>query len=630
MNSLANTVFPLSTIFAGRIFVVPDYQRGYAWEDPHLVDFLDDLTSLSPDKSHYTGTLVLNKQPGEVRDAARNRFDILHVVDGQQRLTTIVILLEVLRDRFTTLGEKVIADNICSTYLIGTRDNGQPFHRLTLNEDCRDFFEQAILGGKPWSSGPTIRSQERLLAALHFFNNHCDELEKQTRGAYKRSLELLNDKLTLNLKFGAYLVESNAEVGVIFETMNDRGKKLSELEMVKNYLLYLASKITVDASQLTTHVNATWTQIFQRLMSVNLVTSADEDRFLRAHWLMAFDHVARNWSGSKSIKARYALKRYENDHTKLLGDLIAYVQSLHQAIIPFCDAHMPGHSDAFNSFPNPVRAEIRRWSVKLRRNYVLAPFLPLLMAFRLNKKASAAENLDLIQLLEKFSFRVYRWGGRRSNAGQTALLRLAHEFFRNRLNVAAVLKQVRHTALGYVANNTFFDDFTPAKDNPFYPWVGLKYCLYEYEEHLAKGGHIQLSWEQLEETDAQKSIEHILPQTPTNGFWTKRFDSDERKKFTHALGNLCLTHDNSSYGRKSFPDKLGNPTLRGACYVQGKFFMERALGKFSDWTPDLVKKRTESMRDWAVDRWHLDDSDLPGGLTVPAEDEEESLEGDGR
>lgn len=616
MNSLANTVFPLSTIFTGRVFVVPDYQRGYAWErDPHLTDFLEDLNGLTLGKPHYTGTLVLHKQQEEIRDKGRNHFDVLHVVDGQQRLTTIVVLLNVLRERFASIGEMQIADGISANYLSGTSENDQPFYRLTLNDDCRDYFARAILDGQAWSSGPTIQSHQRLADARRFFQQQCELLQKP-------ELVQLLDKVTQDLKFGAYLVESNADVGVIFETMNDRGKKLSELELVKNYLLYLASKLSLDASELTKEVNATWSHIFQRLMSYGLVSPADEDRFLRIQWLMTRDYAARNWQGSKSVKSHFVLKKYRGKHAELLAELLSYVQTLRQAVVPFCDAHAPEHSDAFKSFADPTRSKIKTISTKLRRTYVLAPFLPLLVASRLSKSVSADEYYELVALLEKFAFRVYRWAGRRSNAGQSMLLKLGYQLYKGEVSLADACTQVRHTALAYLSNSAFHNEFVPAADNPFYPWMGLKYLLYEFEEHLARGSHIELTWEQLEATDADKSVEHILPQTPKNGYWTQHFSLDERKRFTHAVGNLSLTVDNSAYGRKPFVDKRGDRKTQHACYAQGKLFMERELARFDDWTPVEVESRTRSIRDWAVKRWHLDDTDLPVSIAVPRDEDE--------
>src|SRR5947209_678641 len=178
-----------------------------------------------------------------------------------------------------------------------------------------------------------------------------------------------------------YTVEDQAEVGVIFEVLNNRGKPLSELEKVKNYLLFLASKLNLPPHQLADEVNRAWTHVFERLMQADLTSADAEDQLLRSHWLMAYDHLRKNWDDSKSIKARFNLRPKEkslqtlsaeeivaavkelpggeratllarmeaqaggkgeqDEHKALLHDLIEYAQTLEKASLAFCDVQKP-------------------------------------------------------------------------------------------------------------------------------------------------------------------------------------------------------------------------------------------------------------------------------------------------
>ena len=97
---MANELISLSQLFQNRIFRIPDYQRGYAWLEPQLVDFWDDLINLQSGRYHYTGLLSLKNLKekeaenwGEDRWIFKKGFKPCHIVDGQQRLTTFVILL---------------------------------------------------------------------------------------------------------------------------------------------------------------------------------------------------------------------------------------------------------------------------------------------------------------------------------------------------------------------------------------------------------------------------------------------------------------------------------------------------------------------------------------------------------
>jgi uncharacterized protein with ParB-like and HNH nuclease domain len=88
-----NDVFTIEKLFTDRVFRVPDYQRGYAWEEQQLREFIEDVELLPAGKDHYTGTVVLYDRKGEEAsclDEEGKHYAVSDVVDGQQRLTTIV------------------------------------------------------------------------------------------------------------------------------------------------------------------------------------------------------------------------------------------------------------------------------------------------------------------------------------------------------------------------------------------------------------------------------------------------------------------------------------------------------------------------------------------------------------
>ena len=96
-----NNLTSLSKLFDKRIFRIPDYQRGYAWQMPQLVDFWEDLVNLAEDRYHYTGMLSLKRlKSSAYKDWNEERwlidssdYEAYHIVDGQQRLTTFIILV---------------------------------------------------------------------------------------------------------------------------------------------------------------------------------------------------------------------------------------------------------------------------------------------------------------------------------------------------------------------------------------------------------------------------------------------------------------------------------------------------------------------------------------------------------
>jgi hypothetical protein len=141
------------------------------------------------------------------------------------------------------------------------------------------------------------------------------------------------------------------------------------------------------------------------------------------------------------------------------------------------------------------------------------------------------------------------------------------------------------------------------------PSTALKYVLYEHEEHLAGKHGVKVSWDVFDTGDPQRTTEHILPQTAETKIWRDRFDRQRRRRFTHDVGNLCLTEDNSAYGNKPFSEKLGKPG-QGRCYSNSNLFQERELAQYDDWTEEALLKRRTKFIKWYLDRWCLDDSDI--------------------
>jgi len=149
---LGSQLLSLPQIFSGHFFQIPDYQRGFAWEPDQVKDLLADIDHLllTPGQArHFTGTLVVSKVDGE------SRFDI---VDGQQRLTTVVILMRCLYDALT---DRTTAERVTETYLqrgpLGaySTQTGQPFHRKL------DTCSAANWTAVPGQTGPSERSAAR-------------------------------------------------------------------------------------------------------------------------------------------------------------------------------------------------------------------------------------------------------------------------------------------------------------------------------------------------------------------------------------------------------------------------------------------------------------------------------------
>lgn len=630
-----NNTLCLQELFNNRVFQVPDYQRGYAWEQQQVAEFWDDLQLLSSssDRHHYTGTIVLFQQAGAATktDDEGTDYDVIDVVDGQQRLTTIVLLLnEISRALSVFEDSSSLAQGIRKNYIERASLDGQPLYKLSLNKDTDDFFKSGVLPETPGVAAPPITSAQRLLDAKNQMADYLDKAGKDA-GDPEQWLRGLQRRVTTRLHFNLYEVEHTAEVGVIFEVMNNRGKSLTNFEKVKNYLLYAASTIDVEMDhtkdELTNSVNNAWADMLKRLMAAGLSSPSDEDQLLRAHWLMQYDPQQRNWEGSKSIKSRFDLRRYTRQPAQILSKLHQYIKGLDDACICYCDALRPARDDAFKSFSSmpSVQNAVKLWNSKLVRIRVTATFLPLLMAVRLRWPSDPRKYLEILQICEVFAFRFYRVARFRSNFSQPRMFRLAKRVA-DGMEFDAVVREIKLSYSDEDARRRF-DEFTNSESPRSWYWRGeLRYFLYEYEEHLAskKRASPRVKWADITSGKLKDTVEHVLPQSiEDQSYWQERFDTNAHEEYVHDIGNLSLTRHNPFYSNKPFPAKKGAIDANGPCYVKSPLFQEQELAQYDDWTAETIDRRRFNLLKWAKDRWHVDFSGIDGSEPDNDDDEEE-------
>jgi hypothetical protein len=209
-----------------------------------------------------------------------------------------------------------------------------------------------------------------------------------------------------------YPVENELDAGVIFETMNDRGKPLTELELVKNYLLYVSDKLELKtAHDLNHRINTVWKYIYENLMSAGLGGRQYEDQLLRVHWLMVYNYDPGKWENNRSIKNRFSLRTYQERDIDMLNELTEYLTSLQKTATAFCDIYSPTRPAAFSDVQDTVlRSDIGIWSKKFNRLGTRAGFLPLLIAVRY-KANDGGNSVPRYVLLSTYSnhFILYRF-----------------------------------------------------------------------------------------------------------------------------------------------------------------------------------------------------------------------------
>jgi hypothetical protein len=587
----------LSNILEGKIFQIPDYQRGYAWESKQWSDFVQDIDALIDDKiiSHYTGTIVIYQPPTKpTENYGTKKMEFVDIVDGQQRLTTCSLYLSIIIKELIKKGQEDFNAELQIYLYSGSKS------KLRLNNDTADFYLDLVTKGVS-NIEPNSVHQKRIHDAYFFLKNHIDEQLKFRADKGEEYLRDLFDAIIRKLNFSFYPIEVESEIGMTFELMNSRGKDLSSMELLKNYLMYWVYRNVSDSCEkedFTKTINKTWKEVYVNIAKCN----GSESQCLRIAWTLFVNYTPKNWDGYSGFKSDEVFplrtfsttKSIEKVKTFLLEfvDGLALISKHYSAIIkPSID-----FSD---------ERELTRLT-KIRNAGNMANYLPLMVVARIkreNNEVGKEEYSDFLKAIETFSYRVFLWEGKRSNAGLSKFYRWADDVFTSNHSLKSVTDWIYGTINWYSPENSFRKSLT----EDFYEWYQwrrlLKYTLFEYELYLLQGKNKpKLNWEDL--TDS--TIEHILPQNPdANSNWLKKWNEDERKKYLHDISNLVLTKDNSRYRNFEFERKKGLAGS-GYSYSNSDIRQERKIAEHQDWTPENCKKRREELTNWIIKNWGID------------------------
>jgi len=228
----------LEIFFTGKFFVVPKYQRDYAWDLQNIEDLFEDiLESIRTTTGHYIGTFILSKKDNQ-------NFYI--VVDGQQRLTTLIMILNLIIANLSSEPDKIINKD---KFLFS---DGK--WKLDLGDQIKnDFFRKLLESGSP---NPINKSQKLLKDAYDYIENRIRSLKSDDPNKIKTILDCVK-KLEV-MEF----IESNEGKAIrIFLTVNDRGKLLSNAEKAKSLLIYYSNRF-LDG-ELDNEINNKFGEIFQ-------------------------------------------------------------------------------------------------------------------------------------------------------------------------------------------------------------------------------------------------------------------------------------------------------------------------------------------------------------------------------
>ncbi|WP_120830671.1 DUF262 domain-containing protein [Helicobacter pylori] len=574
------------------VFEIPSYQRGYAWQKEQLDDFWNDLEHVYKlgNQFHYMHSLTLRELENELEDSA------FEIIDGQQRLATSLILLGLLAK---------ITQNKDPKYSLINLEPILSYKYYGLSEAFRAIMEE-----KDLERFQTSFYAKNLIDAYAFFKEKISDTPVGT-------LEKMFDALTKKMLFSVVELNDNRiDPFSSFETINNRGKDLSTLELLKNRLHFVAHKICdeEDLENLQQEINDTYTRIYHDL------------RFFKDDHLESFlkHFVAYYYGEKRDFKERLlntafdAHKKYDDlyDEYEKINDLLLHL-SYSSKVWYFL------HTIDDEELRIEITPKMRGLLDKMRRLNALSEnaFLPLLLSLLTIQLAvrsgserhyTTKELEDLLEYLERFGFLIYGVADGK-NTAKNEWIELAFQaiqacrFWKDKITIEDLptLEKSFFNRQGNSALELLEESIHSKKNTEkWYQWgKALNYLLYEYE--LYHNPETTLNFD-----SSIESIEHILPQKPDQGYNAKEKSWAKNPHIVHALGNLLLIpkNANSSLNNKPFEEKRKQ-------YLKGSY-SEKEVAKNASFGIVEIQKRSEKLLDFLIVRYRI--AELVGESAIKA------------
>lgn len=565
----------ITDLFNDRYFEIPRYQRGYAWEKQHIRELFEDIKeAIDSNSSHYIGTVVLSKC---VTDPKK-----FYIVDGQQRLTTIALLIAQLlpniQDSDTRIYQKM-------HYI----KKGSQYSLKPLERDV-DLFQQLIEGNM--TGTPQNKSQRFMMEAV-------EEMKYQI--ANLQDVELFLDAIG-NLEIMEFIENSEGDAIRIFQTVNDRGKSLSYMEKIKSLLIYFSNKY-LD-KKYDDNINAVFSDIFELYDSIkcnggdkigiNLIKRQNftEDNILSYHYVT---YSSDNYEPSaeyvfKNIKQRLAEIRKKTDFKEELANFInQYIDSLKSFFTNL------------NDIITKVGIETKYYKLFVILNFS-ATLYPLIVKLQekgilekdlIGQKYIGKKFFDLVELID---VRVYKTRGTDPKAD---IVR-----FVSSINGKSDI-DIQNWLLWFNTRWMSKEQFNASLSVNIYGNVALPYIFVNYCESIRNK---EYSLQELQKiVTTTPTIEHILAQTPDFKPESLGFDDmEDFVSYEHRLGNLSLLEKslNSAVQKKV-------PLLKvGLGYDKSFYEMTNKLASYITAKQTFAKQdvieRTEELKDYCIKRWWAD------------------------
>jgi uncharacterized protein with ParB-like and HNH nuclease domain len=523
------------------VFQIPIYQRGYSWDIDQWNELWDDISLLKEEDIHFLGTIVVISNPHK---PGLNYFEL---VDGQQRLTTLLILLIALKNFYSEKGEKEPADYL-DKLLFSSYIKIKSSKLITGKFDAKDFT--ALVSNKK----EELNKKGNISRAYNFF---MEKIKKH------EDIDALREILLNNVELVQITTDNSLDAFRLFETLNDRGLNLSALDLIKNYLLRKISENLEDKLEDSIKL---WDNIISNLEGI------DKILFIRQYFLAS--------EGIKVSRSKLYDKYQEKINKK---DYYSFLEELSKASEIYSNiVNQETDNDELNTYLKSLK------SIEATTSYTV--ILKLLL-----DDMPPKEIIKIIKLLQAFSLRISIC--KASTSDMESVYLEAINNYKSKDNPVNFIKDLfkKNSPNDIEFQNNF-------KKNNFRQNDQTKYILECLEDERTNETKEKILCDR-----TQVHIEHIMPFTITTkkskkelGDWEVYLGEDKEKHsdFVSKIGNLTLLGAklNISASNNPFEAKKKN-------YNDSNIMITKDLCSFQDWKLKEIEGRSEKLSEKAVKIW---------------------------
>lgn len=542
-------------------FIIPIYQRTYSWTDKQCRQLWDDILRAGSSDNiavHFIGSIVYVEQGlSQVSHQAP-----LLVIDGQQRLTTVALLLEALA---RALGDGEPVDGFSAAklrhyYLSNPLESGDRYYKLLLSQTDNASLK-AVIKNTEQPKEPSLRVTQNFDMFTELLAGQKGDLAPICRGLAK--LVVVDIALSRD--------QDNPQL--IFESMNSTGKELSQADLIRNFIL-----MGLEPGLQTRLYEEYW-----RPMELDFGQEAygtQFDSFMR-HYL-----TVRTGDIPREHEVYEAFKDYSRTKPVLEAGIETLVKEIRAFARYFCALALDSEQDVTLS-----RAfhDLRELKVD-----VAYPFLLELYHDYANDTLSAADFAAAVRLVEAYVFR------RAICAIPTNSMNKTFATFGKVLKKDRYLESIQAHFLALPSYRRFPNDEEFRRDlhtRDLYNFRSRSYWLRRLENHNRK-----------ERVPVDEyTIEHILPQNPElSAAWKQALGAEWQRvqqQWLHTLGNLTLTAYNTDYSDRSFADKRDMPDAPEKGLKVSPLKLNAGLGQLETWNEATIQVRAGRLADQALAVW---------------------------